>query len=366
MKVSKKWLSTILLVLSIVLFGARLVQAAGGITIAGDRAVITDDVDGALIIVGNDVVVDAHVKGIVLGSGNNVRVNGGIDGPVFIAGNNVSFNGQTEDLFMAGNTVTIGAEAEVERDAFLAGATLTVDAPIKRDLYAAGDTLLLNADIERDGYFAVDKATVRDDAMILGDLTYSSTNTNDAIEQRVDGEISFHRANNVEDDRPITGARILGIVWSTLGALLSGLLIWWLMNRITRGNWQGQEVTNRKAWQALLVGLGAIILIPIITLIMIISRLFIEPALILFTLFIIALTLGFTVAAAAIERNHLSERFGQMKYARVLAFIVAFLAIYILSKLSYIGWLVSLLTATFALGSFILDVYQALRTKPLA
>lgn len=339
-----------------------VVQAKQALTIAGDNEIISEDVDGALFIAGNNITVDGDVNGIVMGSGSQVTINGQVSGPAFLAGNGVTFNGQVEDIFMAGNSVEIGPDAEVTRDAFLAGNTISIHSNIGRDIFVGSESLNLSAEVGRDAYLGLpsDGINFSEDGQIKGDLTYSSEQRNEQVEENVDGEVSFVQ-QSTRDFEPSQQSKVMTFLWKMLGAILSAWLIWWIANRLTNYRWMLLREDTRNIWVTMGIGLAALIVWPIVIILALLTTVLFLPSFILIGLYITLILLGITMLAAMIEQNFLSQRFSNIKYPRVLAFLAAFIALYLLAQLPYVGWIVGLLAVIYALGSGVRDFFYFMR-----
>lgn len=345
----------------------RVVQASA-LTIAGDNEIITEDVDGALLITGNNVTVDADVNGIILGAGNQVVINGQVSGPAFLAGNGVSFNGQGEDVFMAGNTITVGPDAEVSRDAFLAGSTVSINSAIGRDIFVGSESLNLSSEVGRDAYLGLPAEGINfsGEGQIRGDLTYSSERRNEQVEENVDGEVTFVEQRPAQDYEPSQQAKVATFFWKLIGAVLSAWLIWWIANRLTNYRWMLLRTDTRNVWLTLAIGLASLIVWPIVTILMLVTTVLVLPSFIMGALYLALILLGMTKLSAMIEQNYLSQRFSRIRYPRVLAFLTTFIVLYLVAQLPYVGWIVGLVAAAYGVGIAVQDFFHFMRVPDQA
>jgi len=126
-------------------------------------------------VAGNRVTSNANINGISFVAGNNVTLSGRTSYG-FYAGNSIEVNENVEnDLFIAGNNISIGQEAYVGRDAYIAGAMIDINSNVTRDLRVAGGTLdLSGVVVGGDVYAYVDELKVDENTIIEGKLTYTN------------------------------------------------------------------------------------------------------------------------------------------------------------------------------------------------
>lgn len=163
----------ILLVLAAVLLvfaapvSATEIRDADTVTIAAGE-VIDDD----LVVFGRRVVIDGVVEGDVLASfGEELIINGRVGGSVATAGTEVFINGQVDgSVWGAAMAITLGENAVVNRNAYVAGASVTAEpgSSVGRDVYTGAYQVILNGDVAGD--VTVGAAALEVNGTIGGDL----------------------------------------------------------------------------------------------------------------------------------------------------------------------------------------------------
>jgi cytoskeletal protein CcmA (bactofilin family) len=141
-----------LVLLTVITFGlvgsAQAVEFIEGEFIAADE-VIDDDV----FIAGQNVVVDGTINGNLFVAGSTVTVNGQVNGSLFAGGQNVAINGAISgSLFVAASALDLGATADVERNLFFGGFSVSAErgSQVHRDALIGGYQALLAGEVGRD------------------------------------------------------------------------------------------------------------------------------------------------------------------------------------------------------------------------
>ncbi|AMB99987.1 hypothetical protein AWM75_08385 [Aerococcus urinaehominis] len=326
------------------------VTLAQGMQVLSDQhLVVSQDIDGSLLASGGTVQIDGDVNGALFASGETVIVNGKVSGPVFIAGNQVTFNGQTDqDVFMTGNRLTLANEARAKRDLFAAANSLTLQADLGRDLFFGGASLTANHNIGRDAYLGVETISLNDGAQIKGNLNYHTTKENQVPADRVAGAINWQPVKQREPEP--ASRQMMRYLLKLIGAILVAWLLWWLAQRLFKQNWLPLHNGQEKIWSTILIGLAACLVVPILAVILFISPVGRSLGALALMLYLALMVLAVFITASALWKIGLANRFIQSKYAGVLTFLATYALLYLLTDLPYIGWLVSLICMSYALG----------------
>jgi hypothetical protein len=288
----------ILLVLGVLAL-ASLVLAAPALAAdirTKDVIVIDQDVNDDLYLFAGSITVNSTVHGDLIATGGDIIINGTVDGDLWAAGGKIHINGTvTDDVRIAGSDLKLGPSAEVGDDLFAAGFGFGADpgSAIASDVFVAGYQALLGGDIGGDvraavggfevtGHVVGDVVvevgepdpefeqfsmfmrmwnpyfperiigpglTIKEDAQIDGELTYTSPVTVQIPEGAVSGPIVYQtpvpteEAPEVEVVAPevpagaITAAAILGwfvrwimgMVRTFMSLLIIGVLMLWLI-----------------------------------------------------------------------------------------------------------------------------------------
>jgi len=259
-----------------------------------DVIVIDEDVNDDLYLFASSITVNGTVHGDLIATGGDIIINGTIDGDLWAAGGKVYINGTVaDDVRFAGSDLKLGPSGEVGDDLFAAGFGFGADpgSAIASDVFVAGYQALLGGDIAGDVKAAVaglevsghvvgdvevevekpdpefeqwsmfmrwnpytpeliigPGLTIKEDAQIDGELTYTSPVTAQIPEEAVGGPIVYQTPVPEEVEAPevevpeipagaLTAAAILGwfvrwivgMVQTFMSLLIIGVLMLWLI-----------------------------------------------------------------------------------------------------------------------------------------
>ena len=280
-----------------------LVIAAGNLDIDG---IVTGDV---LVVSSGSVVIRGHVAGAVRGVARTVIVEetGAIG----------------DDLAVA--AVTTRVHGSVGRDAIIFGGKFELTGSIGRDVhgrFVRGD---LNGVIARNVDIATSSLDVGPNTDVGGSLLYRSNRSADRHPAASIGG-QFDRLS----PRPSffvdvwwTMANIMGL----LAFLFTGIVLLWLMRDTSM---RAVNAIAKRPWRTLALGLGALILIPVVIATFVVTIVGVPLAVLLSLLYLLGFFLGPVPAVAAVGARLRRGR-GSVFGAFVLGTIVWRAGIYLLS-----------------------------------
>ncbi|MFC1731920.1 hypothetical protein ACFL6I_16500 [candidate division KSB1 bacterium] len=149
---------------------------ADDIYIAGGSIDVSGDINGDGILAGGEVSVLGDVTEDVTAAGGSVRLLGSIGDDVRVAGGNITVSGRVgDDLVAAGGFVKILSGSTIAGDTVIAGGTTVMNGAIDGDLTIYGEDVTINGSVNGNVTLKFTKrVTFGDDAVILGNLTYSA------------------------------------------------------------------------------------------------------------------------------------------------------------------------------------------------
>ena len=330
--------------------------------VVGPGEIVDDD----LVAAGQSVVIDGTVTGDLIAAGDIVNVAGEVRGSAMLAGRVVNFRGVTDgSLRAAGDTVNVSGE--VRRNAALAGKTVDVEsaATVGRDLHAAGNSILIDGAISgRLGLagtaatisgkigdsvrFNGDRLTVAPDAVVAGGITYRSPETaNISPSASIGGPVRHQPAPARRTVWPgaMRGLHILGFFI----VLISG---WVLIALAPRFPVSGADAIARNWGRTLLVGVGALILTPIVALILCVTILPLPIGLFTFAAWGLAIALAGVPAGILVGRLIL-QAFGMRAPASPYwGLLIGLVVICLLRLVHVVGAIVTLAAVLFGVGAY--------------
>ncbi len=362
-----------------ILFLLALVSPASATEFkSGDRIAIPEGTTIAdeLYAFGQSFVLNGRVTNDTTVFASEVRVaeSGSIGGSANLAGQTVNVAGRvTNNLRAAGNTVTVAAP--VGANAALAGSFVTIAGAgsVGRDLFAAGSDVDIQGRVGRNLKIAAEKATVNatvggdvridanqvvigPEAVIRGDLIYTSPAraTIDPAAQ-ITGR-TVHRARAEKEDG--FGA-LRWFLWAA--GFLALLLVGMILLAVAPNTMLGAANTAfRSPWISLLIGFVFLVVFPVLIGILMFTLIGVPLALILLAMYLILLYVSRIVTALAIG-NWLFGRLGRTEVSRYAAFFVGLLIFWILTAIPKIGPLISLIGLLLGLGALLWERYNFIR-----
>jgi hypothetical protein len=227
----------------------------------GENVEINGEVNGDVICAGQNITINAKVNGDVICAGMNVRVNGTVDGDVRLAGQNVTLSGMVSgNASLAGEMITTEQKSKVGRDLQIGSNIATLNGQIGRDLHAGVEKLTLSSTLGRDLVATATNIELADGAKVGGSLTYYSDNKlQQADGASVSGKVTQEPMEKYYQSVSDQGGWV-GLIFLSLMLLVFVLAVAALFPRVL-GTVTEHAVT--KPGTTLLIGLAAVIGVPI-------------------------------------------------------------------------------------------------------
>ena len=326
--------------------------------IAGRIARIDQAVAGDLVAAGGRVEIEAPVSGDALVAGGDVRVGAGIGSGMYAAGGQVTIDAPVgRNARVAGGQVELASRGQVAGNATLAGGEVRVEGTVKGYLLAAGGHVFLDGRVDGDVIATAGHLELGPNARIGGRLRYA------ADELRRDPGAQVAGATE-RFERPhgsywrVHRHRGGGWVWTAgmmvLAAILAGALPA-ASQRVT-------ESLRAHPWLALLFGFVAFVCIPFAVMALVVTIIGIPLALLALLLYLALLLVGYAATAVALGDVAL-RRFKADAAARtgsrIAAAILAVLALALLVRVPFVGWLVACAATLAGIGA----IFLALRPR---
>ncbi len=243
---------------------------------------ITGDYQEDLFLTGTTVNFDGNITGDVLTAARYVTINGTVDGNVNAGAQKISINGEIcrslrafgetvnvmsrvdGDLIAFGADLTLGNDATVGRDLAMFGAEVYIDGTVDGKVYASGGTVTIAGRINGDVRIKADHVSVTPDAIIGGELNYTSKNKGSiAPEAQINGGVKWKKKSSESAESNSYVPFPSGLMWSLIflgGSLVLGALV--ILIRREGVVMVIEEVKKNAALDGL-IGVAVIIVIPI-------------------------------------------------------------------------------------------------------
>lgn len=373
----------ILLCLSFILNNTT---SALAITIrSGDSVYIAEDQKNLqdLYLFGNTVTIDAPVRNDLITAGNSVTINGDVTGSVMTAGSDVYIRSRVgntlraaggtvaisapvnRDALIAGGNIRIAKSASISGDLLIAGGQIQIDAPVKGQVYIYGGDVTINNTIGGNVKGKIGALTLGSKALINGNLSYESENK--AVIQKgalVKGKNEFKKTEEPKKQpKGLTAFVTTGTLYKlAIDIVISLLLIFFLPVLLKKLLGQIVNAPLSK------LGSGFLFLVfwPLLSLFLLIllwlglASFLLYAFLLLMAAYLSKILLGWWLIRWWQGRNKLEYTLDWK------AAIAGPLAMFIISLIPIIGWLVGFIIFLMSLGVIIRSLFDFTQTQRVA
>jgi cytoskeletal protein CcmA (bactofilin family) len=321
--------------------------------VAGEAVTIDGDVNGDLICAGSSVSINGAVHGDVICAGQLVSINGPVDGSVRLAGQSVSINGTVgRNATVLAQALTVGSSGRIAGDLGVLGQTASVNGPVDKDVYGRMQSLSLGAAVGP-VTAAMHDLALGSGAKVRGDLRYESEDTFTVDKSKVSGTIA-RTAPPVSRSQQEAAAESAGFalrLYWIVAALLSGLLLVWLLPRLFR---RVTDAMLARPGTALGVGAVSLLLVPVAVIGLLVTVVGAPLGLLLLGLWALMLATSGLFAGVAVGR-WLLARADWHKDSLLLAAVFGVPLAVILFSIPGLGGLIMLVAMCWGVGGLVLS-----------
>lgn len=329
----------------------------GGTTNIDDILAKDNWVNGDLYLADDSIEIDKVVDGNAFVVANEVTVTGEIGGDLFVCANKLTIDGAYvySNLFAVANEIVINGTV-YDVYAIANNFTLDTNGFVCRDLRVSANTLNITGQVNRNAFVSAAKYNFnyRDEALIGGNLEYSSSSEANIPEGAVTGEVKY----NIEavKEEPVA-ERVFSYIFDAINSLVFTLVvillaIWLAPKFIDRV----KSMSTKKACVCLGIGI-ATPLVAIVALMLLLFSTVCSIVALAGTFMFIAICMAGTAFASIYFGSLLAKAFKwNDKFKFVLASLIASLIIWAISQMPYIGGLFGFLVALFGIGILVVNV----------
>lgn len=328
---------------------------------AAESVVIEGIITGDLVAVGQSVDVIGEVRGNLISFAESITVNGSVGGQVIGAGNNFNLRGATVggDLVVAGESVSIDAEASIGRNAVAAVNSFSIDGDVGKDLLAFAESVSLRGRVAGDMEAFTNRVRLLGESHVGGDLKFrggEESRLHQADAATVVGTISYPDAPEEleESSDYLSFEYYLFQLARFIAAFLVGMCLLWLVPRL-RDIELGSGADSLKS-----AGLGFLVLItmPILAILVAITLIGLPLALIGIALYLAGLYIAKIIVATALGRMLLSD-----SASVALPLVAGLVVVIVASALPFIGGIIGFVLTLLGLGMLARFCFSALPTR---
>ena len=295
-----------------------------------------------LFLYKDSVTIDNVVSGNVFIVAKDVTINNIIDGNVFILANKVTITDNSyiySDLFVSANNITIGGYVY---DMYVNANTVLIDysACIIRNATVNCNEFNLKGYIKRDAAISCKTLNIDENAKIAGDLNYKSDAEAQIPENAIIGKVNFNKSEVDSVAKSSSVAKYVRSLVKTLIIALVVVLISVLASKKFAGKLSDTLVT--KFWPVTGYGALGLIVVPLGSLILFCTIIGIIPGISLFAAYAFLLSISSIFVSIALG-NMICKNINKPTNGMVILMsMLIVLGIWILSKLPFLGFIVSI------------------------
>ncbi|MBO7560625.1 hypothetical protein J6T21_01115 [Candidatus Saccharibacteria bacterium] len=308
---------------------------------AGGYIKMNKTFNNSLVLGGDKIIDESKVpNGIGLFAGHILDLSGNYEYGIHAAGEMKITSKYERDLFAVGGKIYLAKEAEVMRDAFLAGEDIGIFADIHGDaLIAAKKIVLSDVVIDGDLKTAAKNIDFRGDVVIKGEFAYSDQSV-------ITGK--FEAAKTSTFHSPFIGFEINGMVLAffNLASSIVILLVFlfFVRNFSRRVVNDAEKYSGNDIVMTLFGGLAAAIVLPVVSALLLITIIGVPAGLILLLAWVLLLVISSTATAIFIAARVMP------KMNTIVASILVLLLFAVFSMVPYLNIACTICEVCFGLG----------------
>lgn len=301
---------------------------------------LKDNVDGNVYIMAKDVeITSEEISGNVFICAEEINIrNTYINGSLFLVGEKINVTAFASDAYIAGNKVTLGEETRILRDLRVAADKLEINGVISRNVFASANDIKMN-----------------NNTIVEGDFNYSAKNEIN-ISENVRGEVNFEE---LEENDKANSNKVIDYIKGILTSIASSaLIILFIIFVLPKFN---QNIGEAKLLEAFGLGIGFLVVVPIITILLFMTIIGVMPAFLLIAIYIAMLAIGYTISAISIAGKIYKKinKEGNSKLYIFLFTIITLIALNLISSIPVIGGIVSFVLTMIGDGIIISNIIKA-------
>lgn len=308
--------------------------------LADDSIEISKVVDGNAFVVANEVTITGEIGGDLFVCANKITIDGAyVYSNLFAVANEIVINGTVYDVYAIANNFTLDTNGFVCRDLRVSANTLNITGQVNRNAFVSAAKYNFN---------------YKDEALIGGNLEYSSSSEVNIPEGVVIGEVTYNA--EVVREEPVA-EKVFSYIFDAINNLVFSLVV------ILLAIWLAPKFVDRvssMSTKKACVCLGIGIIAPLVTVVALILLLFstvCSSVALASTFMFIAICMAGTAFASIYFGSLLAKAFKwNDKFKFVLASLIAVLIIWAISQIPYIGGLFGFLVALFGIGILVVNV----------
>jgi len=252
-----------------------------------NQVIVEGTVHGDLFVITSGLWITGTVEGDVLGFvAGGVHVSGRVDGSIRVAAMSLDVSGSVGDD-VAAIVGQADVRGDVGRDAVLFGVEANVSGSVGRDVRGQAYRIGVDGSVGRDVQVRADRISFGAAARVMGDVLYRASR-DAGVDPAAVISGQFVRTTVIAPVFAQAITRVLAVL-SVLGLIVAGILGQWLFRATST---RAFSVAGERPGRAALVGLGLLLLPPVLILPLFLTVVGIPIAMFLLLAWVVAIFLG--------------------------------------------------------------------------
>lgn len=325
---------------------------SGNLYAAGGSITVDGTISGDLIVAAQSITINGKVEGDIIAVGQDITVNGEVGGNIRIAGNTLVINSIiARNVNAFGANVVLGPDSKVGWDVYIAGSNVSARGTIDGGLSGyAGQALITgkigkNVELKLNGGTS-QKLTIASGAIINGNVDYTSN-----VAASISPEASV--AGNVQQKTPEMKVdnRFWPWLWGRFFAIFAAIAVGLVMTTVCKKcvHKMLALIEDKKA-RILIPGLIIFFILPPISLVLMFTVIGIPLALILITIWLMAIYIAKILAAILAGDLLIKKVLKKENLSLTWALIPGVIICWLLFSIPFVGWLFGLIAVWLGLG----------------
>ncbi len=323
----------------------------------GDSVEISGIVTGDLYVLAGQVFVDGHVEGDVLALGGSVEISGRVGNNIRVLGGQVTLSGAVaKNITAITGNFQMMPSADVQGNVVCVAGNADIGAPVAEDVMVFASNLRVSNELSKDLDAYVGQLRLTSKAVIDGNVAYGS-NTVAMIDPgaKIKGAVTFESSyvSRVFEGSwmkgILVGSKIATALMNFFYSLITGLILIRLFPKTVECALQALKTSP---WKAFVYGIVLLVLLPLASLILLMTVLGAPFALTLIAFNIIGFYTAkiFSILWAS---NAVFHRMG-LKLKPFATLFVGLVAYFCLTAIPIFGTIVALLAMLFGVGAAVI------------
>ncbi len=328
----------------------------------GGTVEISGTVNGDVYATGGQIVIDGTVNGDVLALGGTLTISGTVNGNVRAAVGQVNISGTvSRNVTLGGGTLELSRAGVINGNLVAGGGTLLVSGKVGKDITAGTGSLTVTGSVGGKIDVAVGQLTIGSTGTVAGPLTYWSSSDASISSGAKTGKVVHNLPTRDKEPDTIRSLDLWSRFYWLAVTLLVGALLFVLLPNHTRSVIKTMET---RSWASLGIGFAGLILVPIASIILLITLLGAPLAVIGIVLYGVALFLAPIWTVLAI--GHIVSKTLKVKDTSSFMLLAGVLVYALLGFIPVVSGIVSFVGLLLGLGAFWLanvSLFNSLRQE---